>query len=101
MKIYKFIITLISFTFLFTSAFAENKIATLDVVQLLKDSKAAISMKDQLNVVAKKFTEEDQKTQKEIQKQEEKYPMFNQSVYPRGQQFPSECKFNTVFEITS
>ena len=84
MKIYKFIITLISFTFLFTSAFAENKIATLDVVQLLKDSKAAISMKDQLNVVAKKFTEEDQKTQKEIQKQEEELLRQKSTLTPEA-----------------
>ena len=73
MKIYKFIITLISFTFLFTSAFAENKIATLDVVQLLKDSKAAISMKDQLNVVAKKFTEEDQKHKRKFKSKKKSY----------------------------
>ena len=84
MKIYKFIITLISITFLFTSAFAENKIATLDVVQLLKDSKAAISMKDQLNVVAKKFTEEDQKTQKEIQKQEEELLRQKSTLTPEA-----------------
>ena len=72
------------FTFLFTSAFAENKIATLDVVQLLKDSKAAISMKDQLNVVAKKFTEEDQKTQKEIQKQEEELLRQKSTLTPEA-----------------
>ena len=71
MKNIKYILTFILFIFFTTSAYSQSKIATLNVVQLLKDSKAAISMKDQLNTVAKKYTDDDQKKQKEIQKQEE------------------------------
>ena len=71
MKNIKYILTFILFIFFTTSAYSQNKIASLDVVQLLRDSKAALNMKDQLNAVAKKYTEEDQKKQKEIQKKEE------------------------------
>ena len=41
-------------------------------------------MKDQLNVVAKKFTEEDQKTQKEIQKQEEELLRQKSTLTPEA-----------------
>ena len=68
MKNIKYILTFILFIFFTTSAYSQNKIASLDVVQLLRDSKAALNMKDQLNAVAKKYTEEDKKKQKEIAK---------------------------------
>ena len=71
MKNFKYILTILFFTLFSTTAFSQNNIAVLDVIKLLKESKAAISMKDQLNAVAKKYTDEDQKKQKEIQKQEE------------------------------
>tara|TARA_Y100000590_G_C15165925_1_gene805410 strand:+ start:41 stop:574 length:534 start_codon:yes stop_codon:yes gene_type:complete len=71
MKSIKYILSTILLIFFVSNAYSQDKIATLDIVQLLKDSKAAINMKDQLNAVAKKYTEEDQKKQKEIQKQEE------------------------------
>ena len=71
MKNFKYILTILFFTLFSTTAFSQNNIAVLDVVKLLKESKAAISMKDQLNAVAKKYTDEDMKKQKEIQKQEE------------------------------
>ena len=71
MKNFKYILTILFFTLFSTTAFSQNNIAVLDVVKLLKESKAAISMKDQLNAVAKKYSDEDQKKQKEIQKQEE------------------------------
>ncbi len=71
MKNFKYILTILFFTLFSTTAFSQNNIAVLDVVKLLKESKAAISMKDQLNAIAKKYTDEDQKKQKEIQKQEE------------------------------
>tara|TARA_B100001123_G_C14809913_1_gene827872 strand:+ start:42 stop:578 length:537 start_codon:yes stop_codon:yes gene_type:complete len=64
-------ITLFLVFFIITPTYSQDKIATLDVVQLLRDSKAALSMKDQLNAIAKKYTDEDQKKQKDIQKQEE------------------------------
>ena len=64
MKHIKYILTFLLFIFFFSSAYSQDKIATLDIVQLLKDSKAALSMKDQLTTVAKKYREEEQKKQK-------------------------------------
>ena len=71
MKNIKYILTFLLFIFLINPAYSQSKIATLDVFKLLKDSKAAISISDQLNAVAKKYDEEGQKKQKDIQKQEE------------------------------
>ena len=71
MKNIKYILTFLLFIIFLPLAYSQDKIATLDIVQLLKDSKAALSMKDQLTTVAKKYREEEQKKQKEIQKQEE------------------------------
>ncbi len=71
MKNFKYILTILFFTLFSSTAFSQNNIAVLDVVKLLQESKASISMKDQLNAVAKKYSDEDQKKQKEIQKQEE------------------------------
>ena len=67
MKHIKYILTFLLLIFFFPSAYSQDKIATLDIVQLLKDSKAALSMKDQLTTVAKQYREEEQKKQKEIQ----------------------------------
>ena len=74
----------ILFIFFFHSAYSQDKIATLDIVQLLKDSKAALSMKDQLTVVAKKYSDEDQKKQKEIQKQEEELLRQKSTLTPEA-----------------
>lgn len=71
MKNIKYILTFLFLIFILNPAYSQSKIATLDVFKLLKDSKAAISMTDQLNTIAKKQGEESQKKQKEIQKQEE------------------------------
>ena len=71
MKNFKYILTILFFTLFASTAYSESKIAVLDVIKLLKESKAAISMKDQLTTVAKQYREEEQKKQKEIQKQEE------------------------------
>ena len=84
MKHIKYIYTLLFFTFFISTGYSVDKIATLDVVKLLKDSKAAISMKDQLNAVAKKYTEEDQKKQKEIQKQEEELLRQKSTLTPEA-----------------
>ena len=84
MKNIKHFLTILFFIFLLTPALSQDKIATIDVVQLLRDSKAAISMKDQLNAVAKKYTEEDQKKQKEIQKQEEELLRQKSTLTPEA-----------------
>tara|TARA_B100000315_G_C14523445_1_gene562650 strand:- start:184 stop:804 length:621 start_codon:yes stop_codon:yes gene_type:complete len=77
MKI-KNIISIITFVFFllintsfYSSAYSEQKIAVLDVMKLLKESKAAISYKEQLNKIAKKYTEEEKAKASEIQKKEE------------------------------
>ena len=84
MKNFKYIYTFIFFILFTSISIAQDKIATLDVVQLLKESKAAISMKDQLNSVAKKYTEEDQKKQKDIQKQEEELLRQKSTLTPEA-----------------
>ena len=84
MKHIKYILTFLLFIFFFSSAYSQDKIATLDIVQLLRDSKAALSMKDQLTTVAKKYTEEDQKKQKEIQKQEEELLRQKSTLTPEA-----------------
>ena len=84
MKNIKYILTFLLFIFFFHSAYSQDKIATLDIVQLLKDSKAALSMKDQLTTVAKRYSEEDQKRQKEIQKQEEELLRQKSTLTPEA-----------------
>ena len=84
MKNTKYILTFILFIFFFSSAYSQDKIATLDIVQLLKDSKAALSMKDQLTAVAKRYSEEDQKKQKAIQKQEEELLRQKSTLTPEA-----------------
>ena len=84
MKHIKYILTFLLFIFIFPSAYSQDKIATLDIVQLLKDSKAALSMKDQLTTVAKKYREEEQKKQKEIQKQEEELLRQKSTLTPEA-----------------
>ena len=84
MKKIIYILTFLFITLFSTFAYSQDKIATLNVIQLLKDSKAAISMKDQLNAVAKKYSEEDQKKQKEIQKQEEELLRQKSTLTPEA-----------------
>ena len=84
MKNFKYILTILFFIFFIPTAYSQDKIAIIDVIQLLKDSKAAISMKDQLNAIAKKYTDEDQKKQKEIQKQEEELLRQKSTLTPEA-----------------
>ena len=84
MKNNKYILTFLLFILFFPSAYSQDNIATLDVVQLLRDSKAALSMKDQLTTIAKKYTEEDQKKQKAIQKQEEELLRQKSTLTPEA-----------------
>ena len=84
MKHSKYILTFLLFIFFFSTAYSQDKIATLDIVQLLKDSKAALSMKDQLTTVAKQYREEEQKKQKEIQKQEEELLRQKSTLTPEA-----------------
>ena len=84
MKNIKYILTFLLFIIFLPLAYSQDKIATLDIVQLLKDSKAALSMKDQLTTVAKQYREEEQKKQKEIQKQEEELLRQKSTLTPEA-----------------
>ena len=84
MKNFKYILTILFFTLFSSTVYSETTIAVLDVVKLLKESKAAVSMKDQLNAVAKKYTDEDLKKQKEIQKQEEELLRQKSTLTPEA-----------------
>ena len=84
MKHIKYTLAFLLFIFFSPSAYSQDKIAILDIVQLLKDSKAALSMKDQLTTVAKKYREEEQKKQKEIQKQEEELLRQKSTLTPEA-----------------
>ena len=57
MKNLKYLLLFFILIFSSPTSYSQSNIATLDVVKLLKDSKAAISMKDQLNAVAKKYNQ--------------------------------------------
>ena len=84
MKYIKYILTLLLFIFYLWPVYAQSKIATLDVFKLLKDSKAAVSITEQLNTVAKKYDEESQKKQKTIQTQEEELLRQKSTLTPEA-----------------
>ena len=84
MKYIKYILTLLLFIFYLGPVYAQSKIATLDVFKLLKDSKAAVSITEQLNTVAKKYDEESQKNQKTIQTQEEELLRQKSTLTPEA-----------------
>ena len=84
MKHIKYILTFLVFIFYLNPVYSQAKIATLDVFKLLKDSKAAISITDQLNAVAKKYDAEGQKKQTTIQKQEEELLRQKSTLTPEA-----------------
>ena len=84
MKNIKYILTFLLFIFYLNPVYSQANIATLDVFKLLKDSKAAISITEQLNSVAKKYEEEGQKKQKTIQKQEEELLRQKSTLTPEA-----------------
>ena len=84
MKHIKYILTFLLFIFYLNPVYSQAKIATLDVFKLLKDSKAAISITDQLNAVAKKYDAEGQKKQTTIQKQEEELLRQKSTLTPEA-----------------
>tara|TARA_B100001013_G_C24601269_1_gene438999 strand:+ start:933 stop:1472 length:540 start_codon:yes stop_codon:yes gene_type:complete len=77
------------FLFVFSISFsttlnAQPTIAVIDVVTLLKESKAAKSMKDQLNEVAKKYTEQEKKKADDIRKKEEELLRQKKTLTPEA-----------------
>ncbi len=99
MKYIKLLLPLIFFTLFITKSFSAETVAVLDVRELLKNSKAAIAMKDQLNAVAKKYTEEDQKQQKEIQKKEEELLRQKSTLTPEAFSDRKNAFEKTVIEF--
>jgi len=65
-----FFVLLFNITYI-SNSHSQSNIAILDVLTLLKESKAAKSMKDQLDKVAKEYSDVEKKKAKEIQKKEE------------------------------
>ena len=84
MKNIKYVLTFLLFIFYLNPVYSQANIATLDVFKLLKDSKAAISITDQLNAVAKKYEGEGQEKQKTIQKQEEELLRQKSTLTPEA-----------------
>ena len=69
MKNIKYILTFLLFIFYLSPAYSQDKIATLDVVKLLKDSKAAISMNRSIKLLLQKNIEnKSQEKQKDYTK---------------------------------
>lgn len=79
-----FIFFLLIHTSFYSLAYSQQQIAVLDVMKLLKESKAAISMKEQLNKVAKKYTDEEKTKASEIQKKEEEILRQKSTLTPEA-----------------
>ena len=83
-KLYILIFIFISSISFSTSLNAQSDIAVIDVVTLLKDSKAAVSMRDQLNEIAKKYTEQEKKKAGDIRKKEEELLRQKKTLTPEA-----------------
>lgn len=79
-----FIFFLLIHTSFYSLAYSQQTIAVLDVMKLLKESKAAISMKEQLNKVAKTYTDEEKTKATEIQKKEEEILRQKSTLTPEA-----------------
>ncbi len=99
MKITKYIIGLLFILLPTSIAYSAESVAVLDVIKLLKNSDAAVSMKDQLNSIAKKYTEEDQKQKKEIQKKEEELLRQKATLTPEAFSDRKNAFEKTVIEF--
>ena len=67
-----FFVLLFNITYI-SNSHSQSNIAILDVLTLLKESKAAKSMKDQLDKVAKEYSDVEKKKAKEIQKKRKNF----------------------------
>ena len=83
-KLYILIFIFISSISFSTSLNAQSDIAVIDVVTLLKDSKAAVSMRDHLNEIAKKYTEQEKKKAGDIRKKEEELLRQKKTLTPEA-----------------
>ena len=93
-----FFILLLNITFI-SKSYSQSILAVLDVLALLKESKAAKSMKDQLNKIAKQYTEEEKKKAAGIQKKEEELLRQKATLTPEAFSDRKNAFEKTVIEF--
>ena len=82
-----------------SNSHSQSNIAILDVLSLLKESKAAKSMKDQLDKVAKEYSDVEKKKAKEIQKKEEELLRQKSTLTPEAFSDRKNAFEKTVIEF--
>ena len=93
-----FFVLLFNITYI-SNSHSQSNIAILDVITLLKDSKAAKSMKDQLDKVAKEYSDVEKKKAKEIQKKEEELLRQKSTLTPEAFSDRKNAFEKTVIEF--
>jgi len=93
-----FFVLLFNITYI-SNSHSQSNIAILDVLTLLKESKAAKSMKDQLDKVAKEYSDVEKKKAKEIQKKEEELLRQKSTLTPEAFSDRKNAFEKTVIEF--
>ena len=93
-----FFVLLFNLTYI-SNSHSQSNIAILDVLSLLKESKAAKSMKDQLDKVAKEYSDVEKKKAKEIQKKEEELLRQKSTLTPEAFSDRKNAFEKTVIEF--
>ena len=93
-----FFVLLFNITYI-SNSHSQSNIAILDVLSLLKESKAAKSMKDQLDKVAKGYSDVEKKKAKEIQKKEEELLRQKSTLTPEAFSDRKNAFEKTVIEL--
>jgi len=93
-----FFVLLFNLTYI-SNSHSQSNIAILDVLTLLKESKAAKSMKDQLDKVAKEYSDVEKKKAKEIQKKEEELLRQKSTLTPEAFSDRKNAFEKTVIEF--
>jgi len=93
-----FFVLLFNITYI-SNSHSQSNIAILDVLSLLKESKAAKSMKDQLDKVAKEYSDAEKKKAKEIQKKEEELLRQKSTLTPEAFSDRKNAFEKTVIEF--
>ncbi len=93
-----FFVLLFNLTYI-SNSHSQSNIAILDVLTLLKESKAAKSMKDQLDKVAKEYSDVEKKKAKEIQKKEEELLRQKSTITPEAFSDRKNAFEKTVIEF--
>ena len=93
-----FFVLLFNITYI-PNSHSQSNIAILDVLTLLKESKAAKSMKDQLDKVAKEYSDVEKKKAKGIQKKEEELLRQKSTLTPEAFSDRKNAFEKTVIEF--